>query len=49
MGATPPVPEPGVFKRAASIAGVIKSRSNYTVADGLDLGIEGSNDLHPIW
>ena len=43
LGAAPPVPEPGVFKRAASIAGVIKSRNNYTEADGKDLGVEGAD------
>lgn len=42
FGAAPAAVAPGIFKRAASIAAVIKSRTAYTEADGLDLGIEGS-------
>lgn len=42
MGVVPTAVNPGIFKRAVSIAGVIKKRSNYTEADGMDLGIEGS-------
>jgi hypothetical protein len=42
LGTVPAAVPPGVFKRASSIAGVIKSRTVYTEADGLDLGIEGS-------
>jgi hypothetical protein len=42
LGVVPPAVAPGIFKRAAAIAGVIKKRVVYTEADGLDLGIEGS-------
>jgi len=42
LGAAPPAVAPGIFKRAASIANVIKSKTNYTEADGKDLGIEGT-------
>ncbi|MBK7871948.1 MAG: hypothetical protein IPJ74_15370 [Saprospiraceae bacterium] len=37
----PPVP-PGIFTRMAAIVNRIKSHINYSVADGLDLGIEGA-------
>ena len=33
--------EPGIFKRAVSIAKIIKSKTNNTLADNKDLGIEG--------
>jgi hypothetical protein len=42
VGTAPAAVEPGIFRRVASIAGVIKSRNNYTLADGNDLGIEGA-------
>jgi hypothetical protein len=47
LGTPPPVPAPGVFKRASSIAAVIKSRSNFTEADGNDLGIIGVSASAP--
>lgn len=47
MAAVPTAVAPGVFKRAAAIAGVIKSRTNYTEADGKDLGIEGTEIVPP--
>jgi hypothetical protein len=40
-GPVPDVPEPGIFKRATSLANVIKKKANYTISDGEDLGIEG--------
>jgi hypothetical protein len=39
-GAAPPAPLPGIFVRAASIGSRIKRHIAYTLADGLDLGIE---------
>jgi hypothetical protein len=42
LGVVPSAVPPGIFKRAASIAAIIKNRTAYTEADGLDLGIEGS-------
>jgi hypothetical protein len=42
LGTAPAAVAPGVFKRAAAIANLIKGRTVYTEADGLDLGIEGS-------
>jgi hypothetical protein len=51
----PPMLEPppmtvssGIFKRATSIANVIKSQAIYTVADGNDLGIEGAESVMDI-
>ena len=44
LGVAPTAVLPGIFVRAASIANVIKSKSNYTIADGQDLGIEGAED-----
>lgn len=41
LGAIPTAVDPGVFNRAAAIAGIIKSNNNYTEADGKDLGLEG--------
>lgn len=41
FGAAPTSVQPGIFVRASSLAGIIKKRTNYTEADGLDLGIEG--------
>ena len=38
----PPVVVPGVFKRAASIGRRIKNHIAYTIADGNDLGLEGT-------
>ncbi|MBK8442272.1 MAG: hypothetical protein IPL35_02155 [Sphingobacteriales bacterium] len=53
--AAPPVVLPGVFKRAASIGKRIKSHIAYTIADGNDLGLEGtqssdngSSDFRPL-
>lgn len=43
IGAAPAVVDPAIFKRAISIANVIKGRRNYTEADGKDLGIEGAD------
>src|ERR1700733_10585756 len=37
MAAAPPAVNPGIFKRALSIANTIKTKSNYTIADGNDL------------
>jgi hypothetical protein len=45
MPAMPTEVAPGIFKRATSIANVIKSKSTYTIADGNDLGIEGAEDV----
>ena len=42
LGVAPTAVAPGIFVRAAAIANVIKSKSNYTVGDGNDLGIEGA-------
>lgn len=36
---------PGIFKRATSIANVIKSKSSYVISDGNDLGIEGAQNI----
>ncbi|HRH60894.1 MAG TPA: hypothetical protein PL045_10015 [Chitinophagaceae bacterium] len=44
LPAAPHEVAPGIFKRMASIAAVIKSKSNYTIADGQDLGIEGAEE-----
>lgn len=41
LGVAPTAVAPGIFARATAIANVIKSKSNYTIADGQDLGIEG--------
>ena len=41
IGVAPPAVDPGIFKRAIAMVGVIKNRRNYTDADGKDLGIEG--------
>lgn len=41
FAAPPPIVQPGIFTRASSLAVIIKKRTNYTEADGLDLGIEG--------
>lgn len=41
FGAVPPAVAPGIFARASSLAVIIKKRTNYTEADGMDLGIEG--------
>lgn len=38
----PPAVEPGIIKRATSIGNRIKSSRSYTIADGNDLGLEGS-------
>jgi len=38
----PATVEPGIFKRALAIAKRIKDNKNYTIADGNDLGLEGS-------
>jgi len=42
LGVVPTAVAPGILVRAAAIANVIKSKSNYTVGDGNDLGIEGA-------
>ena len=42
LGVAPTAVAPGIFFRAVAIANVIKSKSNYTNADGVDLGIEGA-------
>lgn len=42
FAAAPTAVAPGIFVRASSLAVIIKKRSNYTQADGNDLGIEGS-------
>jgi len=39
---------PGIFVRAASIANIIKSNKDYTIADGNDLAIEGAEDVKDI-
>jgi hypothetical protein len=39
----PAAVEPGIFKRAIALVNTIKSRTNYTTADGNDLGIEGAD------
>lgn len=44
LGAVPDPVLPGLFVRAGSIGAVIKTKSNYTVADGNDLGIEGTEE-----
>lgn len=44
FAAAPTSVAPGIFNRASSIAIIIKKRSNYTEADGQDLGIEGAED-----
>lgn len=44
LAAAPTSVAPGIFKRASSIAIIIKNRTNYTQADGEDLGIEGVED-----
>ena len=44
LAAAPHEVAPGIFKRLASIAAVIKSKANYTIADGQDLGIEGAEE-----
>ncbi len=41
LAAAPASVPPGLFKRASSLGLVIKKKSNYTVADGNDLGLEG--------
>jgi hypothetical protein len=46
IAGAPTVVQPGIFKRAAAIAALIKSRSNYNEADGKDLGIIGSEAAH---
>ncbi|MBK8445051.1 MAG: hypothetical protein IPL35_17345 [Sphingobacteriales bacterium] len=40
--AAPPFVQPGIFKRAASLGKRIKSHIAYTLADGNDLGLEGT-------
>lgn len=40
--AAPTAVSPGIFTRVASIVKVIKAKTNYTVSDGEDMGIEGS-------
>lgn len=57
----PPMPTfggpilPGIFARVAALVARIKTHPNYSVADGKDLGIEGSevsvdvNDLKPVF
>jgi hypothetical protein len=45
FGPVPTAVLPGMFSRASALAVIIKKRSNYTEADGLDLGIEGSEDV----
>ncbi len=45
ISAPPVAVSPGIFKRATSIANVIKSKSIYTIADGNDLGIEGAESI----
>lgn len=48
LGIAPTAVAPGIFVRAAAIANVIKSKSNYTLTDGNDLGIEGAeNNSNP--
>ena len=41
FAAAPTSVAPGIFYRASSLATIIKKRTNYTIADGNDLGIEG--------
>ncbi|MDX1942567.1 MAG: hypothetical protein SFU99_18525 [Saprospiraceae bacterium] len=38
----PPPVAPGIFKRVKALVNRIKSHINYSIADGLDLGIEGA-------
>lgn len=42
--AAPTSVAPGIFVRASSLAVIIKKRTNYTQADGEDLGIEGTDE-----
>ena len=43
VGTVPAAVEPGIFKRAIALVNSIKSKTNYTTADGNDLGIEGAD------
>ncbi len=44
LAAAPAAVDPGIFSRASSLAVIIKKKSNYTEADGSDLGIIGAED-----
>jgi len=44
MAAPPTAVPPGIFARATSLAVIIKKKTNYTDADGSDLGIIGAED-----
>lgn len=44
FAAAPTSVAPGIFVRASSLAVIIKKRTNYTLADGEDLGIEGAEE-----
>jgi len=44
MAAAPTAVAPGIFARASALGSIIKTKPNYTVADGQDLGIEGAED-----
>jgi hypothetical protein len=41
MGTPPALPLAGIFKRVASVVSKIKNHLQYSISDGLDLGIEG--------
>jgi hypothetical protein len=42
FAAPPTAVAPGILKRATALGNVIKNKSTYTVADGEDLGLEGT-------
>lgn len=44
LGVAPTAVAPGIFVRAGALGNVIKSKHNYTVADGIDMGLEGAED-----
>ena len=44
MAAPPPAVNAGIFKRASSIGMSVKSKTVYTIADGNDLGLEGTEN-----
>jgi len=47
LGTMPPAVAPGIIDRATSIGNRIKNHHDYTVADGLDLGLEGAEITPP--
>jgi len=44
--ASPVVVAPGIFGRATAIGNSIKEHKDYTLADGNDLGLEGTEIIH---